>query len=62
MRTIAGYLNNAKGKAIDTIKALANKIPMFWGYEPVEMDYIYVEITVRQEDAQSVENAIAGLV
>jgi len=62
MKTICVYLNNAGNQALNIINAIGKRIPMFFNWEPVEMDYIEVEIMARQEDMATVENAIAGLV
>ena len=62
MKTICVYLNNAGNQALNIINAIGKRIPMFFSWEPVEMDYIEVEIMARQEDRATVENVIAGLV
>ena len=62
MNTICVYLNNAGNQALNIINAIGKRIPMFFSWEPIEMDYIEVEIMARQEDIATVENAIAGLV
>lgn len=62
MKTICVYLNNAGNQALNIINAIGKRIPMFFSWEPVEMDYIEVKIMARQEDIATVENAIAGLV
>ena len=62
MKTICVYLNNAGNQALNIINAIGKRIPMFFSWEPIEMDYIEVEIMARQEDIATVEDAIAGLV
>lgn len=62
MKTICVYLNNAGNQALNIINAIGKRIPMFFSWESIEMDYIEVEIMARQEDIATVENAIAGLV
>ena len=62
MEKICVYLNNAGNQALNIINAIGKRVPMFFSWEPVEMDYIEVEIMARQEDMATVEDAIAGLV
>ena len=62
MKTICVYLNNAGNQALNIINTIGKRIPMFFSWEPIEMDYIEVEIVARQEDMATIENAIAGLV
>ena len=62
MEKICVYLNNAGNQALNIINAIGKRIPMFFSWEPVERNYIEVEIIARQEDIATIENAIAGLV
>lgn len=62
MKKICVYLNNAGNQALNMINMIGKQIPMFFSWEPIEMDYIEVEIVARQEDIATIENAIAGLV